>query len=375
MTLRVPFAALPLIATTGCYFFYPQEIPTLPGPLIQEGAQITLDRSEETFFRGCTDGELKLDECELRKGEWRKRYVSYKAVASYGGRVLTQGEFYQLTIPGYNDGIRAVRADKGTCNLSLVPSVIALAGGVFAMVVLATGDTITENASTKLKLYGVGAGTALLGFGASYPLGGYACRRAGKRGDRMGGEGLDASAAKGFSSLDASDIEKVEVLAAAFNRTLHHAAPTDGASAPTEATSDAPAEAATGADDVIVTMQKDGRFKGSLRLLAATGLDAKLRGGTFTVFMPTDRAFANSGPDDNPDTLLHNKAQLQKLLEAVIVEGTYTGEQLLAGERLTSIGGRRVALKNRDGALELLGNKVVLPPLPASNGLVYVMDR
>ncbi len=227
MTLRAPLAVLPLLASTGCYFFYPEHIPKLPGPLIQEGETISIERSEKVSYSSCTDSELKADKCVRREGEWRRRDVTYKATASYGGRALTQGEFYQLTIPTYNDDIRAVMAEKGTCNLSKIPSTIAFVGGLFAMVVLATGDSITDNKDTQLKLYGVGAGAVVLGFAASYPLGGYACRRADKRGMRMEGAGLDASARKEFSSSNESRIDKIVDLADAFNR-AHAAQPSPG---------------------------------------------------------------------------------------------------------------------------------------------------
>lgn len=98
--------------------------------------------------------------------------------------------------------------------------------------------------------------------------------------------------------------------------------------------------------------------------------------GPFTVFAPTEEAFANL-PDGTLDNLLlpENKDQLFALLTYHVVPGRVMAEQM-AGQRLTlgTINSAGLPVDGRDG-LKAANANVVATDLPASNGVIHRIDR
>ncbi len=158
-------ALLTLVLLQGCYFFYPTTLPKLPGPTIVDGGRMEVSVRETTAYTMCFKSDLQAGRCVWHRNDWAMERTRYTARASYAGRELTQGEFYLLTRDGYPAAVKKIQSRKGTCNISLVPSVIAFAGAMFATVVLASGDRIAKSDDDKLLLYGAGAGTFALGAG------------------------------------------------------------------------------------------------------------------------------------------------------------------------------------------------------------------
>ena len=111
--------------------------------------------------------------------------------------------------------------------------------------------------------------------------------------------------------------------------------------------------------------------------LTATGLDATLadESGTFTVFAPTDAAFA-ALPDGTLDSLLlpENKDQLVAILTYHVVAGKTKSKQL-AGKVLTveTVNGATVSIDGTDG-VAVNGANVVQADVKAKNGLIHVVD-
>jgi uncharacterized surface protein with fasciclin (FAS1) repeats len=133
------------------------------------------------------------------------------------------------------------------------------------------------------------------------------------------------------------------------------------------------ADTAVGYDDGTTT------FKTLVAALTAGELAETLGGpGPFTVFAPTDAAFAKI-PKSTLDALLlpENKAQLQTILKYHVVAGTPVYARDVAAGSLTTLSGAvTITVSGSDVQLDAGGGKakVVLTDLPASNGVTHVID-
>lgn len=130
---------------------------------------------------------------------------------------------------------------------------------------------------------------------------------------------------------------------------------------------------ATQADspDLAETLAADGRFTVLLGALAETGLDADLSGaGPFTVFAPTDSAFA-----ELPDGALAALAadDLRTVLLYHVVEGDLDVEALSLGEPVPTLAGAPFDIATLDGVLIVNGVAPVGEGVAVSNGRIYAV--
>lgn len=110
------------------------------------------------------------------------------------------------------------------------------------------------------------------------------------------------------------------------------------------------------------------------RLIGAAGLDATLRGdGPYTVFAPSNDAFA-AVPQATMDTLAKDPAQLKAVLTYHVVPGRLTGSEVKNGPAKTVQGGN-LALSKAGQFVTVEDAVVTRADLPASNGVVHVVDR
>jgi len=148
---------------------------------------------------------------------------------------------------------------------------------------------------------------------------------------------------------------------------------------------DAPTDGDTGNADetptsnLVETAIGAGSFTTLVAALQATGLDATLADGeaTFTVFAPTDEAFAALG-QDTIDALLGDPDTLRDiLLYHVIPEQALdaAAASALAGATITTANGDDVAITLDRGALRINMSDVVTPDVFASNGVIHVIDE
>jgi len=130
------------------------------------------------------------------------------------------------------------------------------------------------------------------------------------------------------------------------------------------------------AKDIVETATEAGSFKTLLTAVKAAGLVETLQGkGPFTVFAPTDAAFA-ALPAGTLDGLLKDPVALKKILLYHVVSGSVTADQVVGLTTATSVGGSPIAIAVKDGAVYLNGNtKVVTPDVMASNGVIHVIDK
>ncbi len=144
----------------------------------------------------------------------------------------------------------------------------------------------------------------------------------------------------------------------------------------TAAPSTAPSVSAAMAKDIVATATEAGSFKTLLTAVKAAGLVETLQGkGPFTVFAPTDAAFA-ALPAGTLDGLLKDPAALKKILLYHVVSGSVTADKVVGLTSATSVEGAPIAITVKDGSVYLNGSaKVVTPDVMASNGVIHVIDK
>lgn len=138
-----------------------------------------------------------------------------------------------------------------------------------------------------------------------------------------------------------------------------------------------PATTSTKASGNVVDVAvANGSFKTLTAALKAAGLDQALAsGGPFTIFAPTDEAFAGL-PKGTVEELLkpENRSTLVKILTYHVVPGENTSKTLKSGEAET-LEGAPVELKVSSSGVMVNDAKVVKADIQASNGVIHVIDK
>jgi uncharacterized surface protein with fasciclin (FAS1) repeats len=130
------------------------------------------------------------------------------------------------------------------------------------------------------------------------------------------------------------------------------------------------------AKDLVDTAVAAGSFKTLAAALKAGGLVDALKGaGPFTVFAPTDEAFARL-PAGTVETLLkpENRDQLVAVLKYHVVAGKVTSDQVVKLKEATTLGGQTVKIDAASG-VKINDATVVKADVPAANGVIHVIDR
>jgi uncharacterized surface protein with fasciclin (FAS1) repeats len=126
------------------------------------------------------------------------------------------------------------------------------------------------------------------------------------------------------------------------------------------------------AKDIVDTAVAAGNFKTLVAALKAADLVSTLKGkGPFTVFAPTDEAFAKI-PKADLDALLKNKAKLKSVLTYHVVPGKVMSTDLKAGNAKT-VQGSDVMISTMGGA-KVNDAKVVAADVAADNGVIHAID-
>lgn len=140
-----------------------------------------------------------------------------------------------------------------------------------------------------------------------------------------------------------------------------------------------PSRAVTGASpvqlkDIVDTAVAAGSFKTLVAAVQAADLVAQLKSaGPFTVFAPTDEAFARI-PKADLDALIKNKPQLQKVLTHHVFAGNANASDLAMLKDLSVASGGRLVIEPGKGSLKVGGATVLKADVRASNGLIHVID-
>ena len=116
----------------------------------------------------------------------------------------------------------------------------------------------------------------------------------------------------------------------------------------------------------------DGHFKTLAKALKAAGLVPTLKGkGPFTVFAPTDDAFAKI-PKTDLDALLKDKTKLKAVLTYHVVPGQVMSTDLKAGS-VKTVQGSDMVVSTMGGAM-VNDAKVVAADVAADNGVIHAID-
>jgi len=132
-----------------------------------------------------------------------------------------------------------------------------------------------------------------------------------------------------------------------------------------------------GSADIIDTAVAAGSFKTLAAALTAAGLIETLKGeGPFTVFAPTDEAFAKL-PKGTVESLLkpENKSALIAVLTYHVVPGKVMADKVTGLKFAETVNGQRVDIAVKDGTVMIDGATVIKADVAASNGVIHVIDR
>jgi uncharacterized surface protein with fasciclin (FAS1) repeats len=126
--------------------------------------------------------------------------------------------------------------------------------------------------------------------------------------------------------------------------------------------------------DIVETAADAGSFNSLAAALQAAGLVSTLKGeGPFTVFAPTDAAFAKI-PKADLDALLKDKAALTKVLTYHVVPGKVMAADVVKLEQAKTVEGSSVDIKVVDGKVMVDDANVSATDIAASNGVIHVID-
>ena len=130
---------------------------------------------------------------------------------------------------------------------------------------------------------------------------------------------------------------------------------------------------AANAADIVDTAKSAGTFNTLVTAVQAAGLTDTLKGpGPFTVFAPTDAAFAKI-PKAKLDALLKDKAALTKVLTYHVVPGTVKAADVKPGD-VKTVEGSAFKVKVADGKVMVDKATVTKTDIVADNGVIHVID-
>ena len=127
---------------------------------------------------------------------------------------------------------------------------------------------------------------------------------------------------------------------------------------------------------VVEVAVKADNFKKLVAAVKAAGLAETLSGkGPFTVFAPTDEAFAKL-PEGTVETLLkpENKEKLASILTYHVVPGKVMAKQVVNLSDAKTVQGSKVKIQVKDGDVMVDKAKVVKADIPCINGVIHVID-
>ena len=126
--------------------------------------------------------------------------------------------------------------------------------------------------------------------------------------------------------------------------------------------------------DIVDIAVEDGRFTTLVAAVQAAGLVDTLKGdGPFTVFAPTDDAFAKL-PEGTVEALLADIPALTDILLYHVVSGEYYAEAVVEMPVLQSVQGTSLVVQLKDGKVMLNDAEIIITDIQARNGVIHVID-
>ncbi|MCE9573063.1 MAG: fasciclin domain-containing protein [Deltaproteobacteria bacterium] len=196
-------------------------------------------------------------------------------------------------------------------------------------------------------------------------LGGAACKK--KEGAEAGKPVEGSGAATGSGAASGADPAAGSAGSAAGS------AAAGSAAAGSAAAGSAAAPDPVAGKDLLTTAKEAGNFTTLLKAIDAAGLTDTLgKSGPFTVFAPTDEAFAKV-PAKDLEALLADKAKLTAVLQYHVVSGAVLAKDLAGQKEAKSILGPALPLDTTSG-VKIGGATVTRADIVASNGVIHVID-
>jgi uncharacterized surface protein with fasciclin (FAS1) repeats len=150
--------------------------------------------------------------------------------------------------------------------------------------------------------------------------------------------------------------------------------PTASTMAATTAAPAATPAPAAGPADIVDTAVANGKFKTLAAALTKAGLIDTLKGpGPFTVFAPTDDAFA-AVPKADLDALLANQDKLKSVLTYHVVAGKVMAADVVKMTSGKTVQGADVAIKVSGSTVMINKSKVIMTDIVCKNGVIHVID-
>jgi uncharacterized surface protein with fasciclin (FAS1) repeats len=127
--------------------------------------------------------------------------------------------------------------------------------------------------------------------------------------------------------------------------------------------------------DIVETAVSAGKFKTLASLLKKAGLVKTLEGkGPYTVFAPTDAAFAKV-PKATLAKLARSKTKLRSVLLLHVADGRLTAAKVTKRRSIKTLNGQRLRVRVRGGKVFVGGARVVTADVTASNGVIHVINQ
>lgn len=126
--------------------------------------------------------------------------------------------------------------------------------------------------------------------------------------------------------------------------------------------------------NIVETAAEAAKFQTLLKAAEAAGLADALRGeGPFTLFAPTDEAFANVSQDDLA-ALLEDKEKLAAVLKYHVVSGKVLAKDVVKLSSAETLQGTAVEISASDGGVRIDNAKIITTDIRCSNGVIHVID-
>jgi uncharacterized surface protein with fasciclin (FAS1) repeats len=166
-------------------------------------------------------------------------------------------------------------------------------------------------------------------------------------------------------------IRSIFTLAAVTAVAVAAVGPSASASVPSEGN----AVQASAKKDIVETATAAGKFKTLTSLLKQAGLAGTLQGkGSYTVFAPTDAAFAKV-PKATLQALGQDKAKLRSVLLYHVAKGKLTAAKVVKRSSVKTLNGQSLRIRVSGDKVTVGGARVTKPDVAASNGVIHVINK
>ena len=126
--------------------------------------------------------------------------------------------------------------------------------------------------------------------------------------------------------------------------------------------------------DIVDTAVSAGQFKTLVTAVKAADLVETLKGeGPFTVFAPTDEAFAKI-PKETLEALLKDKKALAGVLTYHVVAGKVMASDVVKMDTAKTVEGKAITIVTKDGKVTINGVNVIKTDIVCKNGVIHVID-